>query len=440
MNLLLILYSIAGSILFLLVFPFFLIFVLVSGKHREGLINRLGYYRPAVGKKTKGALRIWVHAASVGEVSAATPVIKELAGDLPAAQIVLSTTTSSGQAAAREALGTMATCVFAPVDLWVSVVFALQTVKPDILVFVETEIWPNWLYLAHLLGIRTVMVNGRISVRSVKGYRRIRPLIGPVLTTMDAFSMIHARDADRLGSLGVPAGKIEVNGNTKYDRLTGLADPSARCTLETLYSLAEDAPVLVAGSLRSGEEAMMLDVFLSVRKSVPDLVCIIAPRHMNRVARIAARAADLGIQVQMRSTLRAAENSRQAALVILDTLGELVETYSVASVVFCGGSLVPLGGQNVLEAAAWGKPVLFGPSMEDFQVEKELLIESGGGSEVSDPGELAEKIRFYLDTPEAAARAGRAGKAIVRANTGASRKHADVILRLVDKNQQVGSD
>ena len=431
MNLLLIIYALSGSILFLLGFPFFLIYALVTGKYREGLINRLGWYRREVGPKAKGTLRIWVHAASVGEVSASVPVIRELVGDLPEADIILSTTTVYGQEAAQKALGDTVNCVFAPVDFVAAVFLAVQTVKPDILVFVETEIWPNWLFMAHLHGIRTIMVNGRISIRSVKGYQKIRPLIGPALDTMAAFSMIREQDAVRLKSLGVPAEKIEVNGNTKYDRLAGMATPETKRTMAALYSLAGDEPVLVAGSLRSGEEVLMLDAFVSVRKRVPDLVCIIAPRHMNRAERIAARAMALGVEVQMRSGLRTAGNSRQAPLVILDTLGELQATYGVASVVFCGGSLVPLGGQNVLEAAAWGKPVLFGPSMEDFQTEKELLIESGGGIEVSGPEDLVKRILFYLSNPEEADRAGRAGRAAVHANVGAARKHVDVILRFV---------
>lgn len=428
MNLAFILYALAGSIGFLLAFPLFLVYTLVSGKHREGLFNRLGYYRHVIGKKAGGTVRIWVHAASVGEVGAAVPIITQLAGDLPAADIILSTTTATGRAAARKALGNQAVCVFAPVDFLFAVALALRTAKPDVLVLVETEIWPNWLYLAHRAGIRTVMVNGRISVRSVAGYRRLRPLIGPVLATMEAFSMIGASDAARLKSLGVPPAKIVSNGNAKYDHLAGAVTPHAKSAMRALFRLDGNGPVLVAGSLRRGEEARLLDTFLEVSRAVPELVCIVAPRHMPRVGKIAARAREMGIPVQLRSALQAPGSRRRARLVILDTLGELQATYSVATVVFCGGSLVPLGGQNVLEAAAWGKPVLFGPSMEDFQAEKELLVASGGGSEVADHRELAEKIKFYLAHPNAAARAGEAGRAMVQANTGAARRHADVIL------------
>ncbi len=431
MNLPLILYNLAGGLGFLLAFPFFLVYTLVSGKQRESLFNRLGYYRREIGGKASGTVRIWVHAASVGEVGAAVPIIAQLAGDLPEAEIILSTTTVTGQAAARKALGAQAASVFAPVDFLPTVALALQTVKPDVLVLVETEIWPNWLYLAHRAGIRTIMVNGRISVRSVNGYRRIQPLIGPVLATMEAFSMIGAPDAARLNSLGVSLGKIVSNGNAKYDHLAGTVTPAAESAMRDLYCLGGDEPVLVAGSLRRGEETLLLDTFLEVSQAVPDLVCIVAPRHMPRAGKIAARAREMGIDFQMRSGLQSTGRLRRARLVILDTLGELPATYSVAAVVFCGGSLVPLGGQNVLEAAAWGKPVLFGPSMEDFQAEKELLVASGGGSEVTDQRELAEKIKFYLAHPDAAAQAGAAGRAMVQANTGAARKHADVILRAI---------
>jgi len=372
-----------------------------------------------------------VHAASVGEVAAAAPIITVLAADLPQAEIVLSTTTAAGQAAARESLGKQATCIYAPIDFLASVAMALRGVQPDILVFIETEIWPNWLYLANRAGIPVVLVNGRISVRSIKGYRRIRALIQPVLQTVAKFSVIGEPDAQRLISLGVGAAKIAVNGNAKYDRLAGAANRDAAQAMAALFNVNVETPVLVAGSLRRGEEGLLLDVFLAVRDAVPNLVCIVAPRHLYRVEKISDRAQTRGIDFELRSGLQMAGRRRQAPLVILDTLGELQAVYSIATVVFCGGSLVPLGGQNVLEAAAWAKPVLFGPSMEDFQAEKELLLAAGGGCEVPDQSVLAEKIRFYLTHPEQAQKAGKAGQAMLLANTGAARKHADVILGLL---------
>ena len=429
MNFPLILYALVGAVGFMLIFPLFLIYILVSGEQRDGLLNRLGYYRGELGPKPAGTLRVWVHAASVGEVAAAAPIIRELKAALPEADIILSTTTVTGQAVARRRVGAQAACVFAPVDFLAAAALALRTARPDVLVLVETEIWPNWLYLAHRAGIRTIMVNGRLSARSAGGYRRIRPLVGPVLAGMGAFSMIGRPDAARLKRLGVPGAKIAVNGNAKYDHLAGVTTTATRDTMAVLYNLVKAAPVLVAGSVRRGEEALLIDTFLAVRETVPDLVCIMAPRHMQRAAKIAARAGALDIDFQMRSGLRASGSERRAPLVILDTLGELQATYSIATVVFCGGSLVPLGGQNVLEAAAWGKPVLFGPSMEDFQVEKESLLACGGGYEVADQRELADKVAFFLAYPEAAARAGQAGQAMVQANTGAARKHAAVVLQ-----------
>jgi len=431
MNLPLIIYAIAGALVLLLSLPFFLIYALATGKHLESLSNRLGNYRRALGSKAAGRTRIWVHAASVGEVAAAAPIIAELSGDLPTADFVVSTTTSAGQAAARESLGSRTTCVYAPVDFLAAIALALQTVQPDVMVFVETEIWPNWLYLSRRFGIPTAVVNGRISGRSIKGYGRIRALVGPVLKTVATFSMIGPSDAKRLKSLGVTAKNIAVNGNAKYDRLAGAATPAAAAAMAALFNLNAGDPVVVAGSLRRGEEGPLLDTFLQIRQMVPAVVWIAAPRHLHRVEKIADRATALGIDFQLRSGLQPPGRERHAALVILDTLGELHAAYSVATVVFCGGSLVPLGGQNVLEAAAWGKPVLFGPSMEDFQGEKELLLASGGGREVRDQEALVDKIHYYLTHPEEAARAGKVGRNMVRANTGAARKHADAILRLL---------
>lgn len=426
-----IIYALTGSFISIIGLPLFLVYARVTGKHRESLANRLGYYRRELMRKDSGRTRVWVHAASVGEVAAAVPIIAEMAGEIPQVEFVLSTTTAAGQAAARESLGAQVTCVYAPVDVMAVVALALRGVQPDILVFIETEIWPNWLYLANRAGIPVVLVNGRISVRSISGYRRIRAMIQPVLQTVAKFSMIGEPDAERLMSLGVGAGNIAVNGNAKYDRLAGAATRDVEQAMAVLFNVNPETPVLVAGSLRRGEEALLLETFLAVRKTVPDLVCIAAPRHLYRVAKIAARAQSLGIDFELRSGLQLSSRQRRAPLVILDTLGELQAVYSAATVVFCGGSLVPLGGQNVLEAAVWGKPVLFGPSMEDFQAEKELLLAAGGACEVPDQDALVEKIHFYLTHPEHAQKAGKAGRAVLLANTGAARKHADVILGLI---------
>ena len=430
-----IIYALTGTFICLLGLPLFLVYARVTGKHRDSIANRLGYYRREVNRKGPGSTRVWVHAASVGEVAAAVPIIAELAGETPQAEFVLSTTTAAGQAAARESLGAQVTCVYAPVDLMAVVALALHGVQPDILVFIETEIWPNWLYLTNRAGIPIVLVNGRISVRSINGYRRIRALIQPVLQTVAKFSMIGEPDAERLMSLGVGAGNIAVNGNAKYDRLAGSATRDVEQAMAALFNVTPETPVLVAGSLRRGEEVLLLETFLAVCKTVPDLVCIAAPRHLCRVQKISARAQSRGIDFQLRSRLQLPSRKRRAPLVILDTLGELPAVYSAATVVFCGGSLVPLGGQNVLEAAAWGKPVLFGPSMEDFQAEKELLLAAGGGCEVPDQAALADKIRFYLTHPEKAQKAGKAGRAMLQANTGAARKHADVILGLIKESR-----
>jgi len=308
---------------------------------------------------------------------------------------------------------------------------ALLTFKPDILICLETEIWPNWLLEAYRMGIKTALVNGRISVRSIKGYLKIRPLIKAALEHVGAFSMIRKEDAGRIKMMGAPAERVAINGNAKYDLLAQHVDVSKKIKIQKLFNLRNNQPVFVAGSTRSSEEEIVLDVYQKTLESFPEALLIIAPRHVERVQHIETLIKDRGFSYQLKTDLDQKNGLRTAPVVLIDTIGDLQTIYSIASVVFCGGSLVPLGGQNILEAAAWGKPVLYGPSMEDFLDAKELLEKTGGGIQVADRQELAEKVGYYLANPEAAGRTGNLAREAVMSNKGAAGKHAEVIHRLL---------
>jgi 3-deoxy-D-manno-octulosonic-acid transferase len=375
-----------------------------------------------------------MHAASVGEVSAAAAIIASLGRLMPDSAVILSTTTEHGLAFAQKKLGTKATCIFAPVDFIVSVRKALSTLRPDILVCLETEIWPNWLMECYRMGIRTALVNGRISVRSIKGYVRIRPLIKETLKHVRAFSMIREGDAKRIKMIGAPEERIQINGNAKYDLLLQNVDMVKKETMEELFTLKGDDPVFVAGSTRPAEEDIVLDVYEKIIRTVPETLLIIAPRHVQRAEQIKTLIEARGFLYQFGSDLKKGD-ARTAQVVIIDTMGDLQAIYSIASIVFCGGSLVPLGGQNVLEAAAWGKPVLYGPSMEDFLDAKELLDKTGGGILVKDGRELADKAQYYLKNPDATERIGTLARKALLSNQGAADKHAAVIFRLLQSDQ-----
>ncbi|NOQ19022.1 MAG: hypothetical protein GQ571_03520 [Desulfobacterales bacterium] len=419
---------------FFIFFPPFWLYTRLTGRYRDGINQRLGFYPKSLVNRISGSPRIWLHAASVGEVSAAVAIIESLERLMPHGAIILSTTTEHGQALARDKLQSKATCVYAPIDFIVSVRKALSTIRPDILVCLETEIWPNWLFEARRMGVRLALTNGRISVRSIKGYLKIRGLIREALRQVEFFSMIREADAQRLMVLGVPREKIVVNGNAKYDLLLPMADPSIKGKIEKFYNLNENIPVFVAGSTRGSEHEIVVDVYEKILETLPETLLIIAPRHLERVRHIKDMVIRRGFSCQFKTDIDKAGGLRTASVVIMDTIGDLQSTYSIASIVFCGGSLEPLGGQNILEAAVWGKPVLYGPSMDDFLDAKALLDKTGGGIQVKDGRELAERALYYLTHPAEADAVGRLAKEAVMLNKGSADKHADVIYRLLNPN------
>jgi len=414
--------------------PPFWLYTRITGRYRDGIHQRLGFYPKSVVDRISGSPRIWLHAASVGEVSAAVAIIESLKRLIPHCAIILSTTTEHGQTSARDKLQSKATCVYAPIDFIVSVRKALSTIRPDILVCLETEIWPNWLFEARRMGVRLALVNGRISVRSIKGYLKIRGLIREALRQVESFSMIREADAQRLMMLGVPREKIVVNGNAKFDLLLPMADAAIKGGIEKFYNLNGNIPVFVAGSTRGSEHEIVVDVYEKILETLPETLLIIAPRHLERVRYIKDMVIRRGFSCQFKTDIDKPGGFRTASVVIMDTIGDLQSTYSIASIVFCGGSLEPLGGQNILEAAVWGKPVLYGPSMDDFLDAKALLDRTGGGIQVKDGRELTERALYYLTHPAEADTVGRLAKEAVMLNKGAADNHADVICRLLNPN------
>jgi 3-deoxy-D-manno-octulosonic-acid transferase len=322
-------------------------------------------------------------------------------------------------------------CFFAPLDILGPTRRAFECFRPDVLVCLETEIWPNLIVGARRAGVRTAIVNGRISVRTVRSYRRLKSLMRYTLSRVDAFSMISMSDADRLASMGALHSKITVNGNAKFDGLDPMDDGGTRKGVMSLLGIDEQTPVLVAGSTRSGEEPILLTAFSAIRKRVPQSVMIIAPRHVERARQILRWVEQQGLEGQLRSQIDGDHKQRCAPVVILDTMGELGDIYSVAHCVFCGGSLVFKGGQNILEPAMWGKPTLYGPSMEDFSDAVDIVQRSGGGVQVTGADDLTAAIIRWFEAPDQALAAGRAARRAILSHTGAAEKHAAVIANLL---------
>lgn len=402
-----------------------------KGDDFERFHQRMGRYAQHLVPVHQRHPCIWIHAVSVGEVGVAAAICNVLPRKFPQCTIVLSSLKEQGLARAKELLDDSISCFFAPLDLVGPTQKALKMFRPDVLVLLETEIWPNLIIGARRMGVRTVIANGRISVRSIKRYLKVRSLMKYTLSHVDAFSMISEDDARRIQSLGAAAERISVNGNAKYDVPDPLKNKQSRKWAQALYGVDADTPVFVAGSTRGNEAQIILDAFVQLRQQYPDAFLIIAPRHIERAGQIAQWVVAQGLTCQLRTQLNGIKNPRHAQVVVLDTIGELSATYGIASMVFCGGSLVPKGGQNIMEPAMWGKPVIYGPSMEDFADAKEMIESNGGGLLVQNAAEIAAVANQWLTYPHQAQAVGRAARQAILPHGGAAEKHAEVIRRLV---------
>jgi 3-deoxy-D-manno-octulosonic-acid transferase len=423
-------YRALTSGVFLTCLPPFWFYTQLSGRYRKGFGERLGFLPGTIPQKRSGSPRVWIHAASLGEVKVARAVADHFHKQVPDTEIVVSTNTDHGRALAEETFRE-SPVVYAPIDFFVTVRKALSAVQPDVMVFLETEIWPAWVTEAHRKGIKTAIVNGRISVRSVQSYRRLRSFFVEVLGKMDAFSMITEEDASRIIEIGADPWKIEVNGNAKYDLLMKEADPDLGGKARKRLNLRPSQHVFIAGSTREGEEEIVLDVYEKMVKRFPDMVLIIAPRHIVRTPAIESLVKSRGYPYQLLTEFEDGNSVRTAPVVIINTFGELFGLYSAGSINFIGASLVPLGGQNPLEAAVWGKMVFYGPHMEDFLDAKALLERVGAGIEVKNGKVFAEKAIWLLDHPESSGHLGMKAREALLRNQGAAEKHAAVITRLL---------
>lgn len=425
-------YNAATTAVFGLGFPAFWLYSNLSGKYKRGFRERLGFLPSGVRRALTGHPRIWIHAVSLGEILVADSVARAIMRRFPKTSLLVSTTTDHGYDRAREVFGHETPVVYAPVDTFFSVRKALGRVRPHAMVFLETEIWPAWIAEARSMGIRTAFVNGRISVRSFEKYRKLRFFFRNVLSKVDAFSMIAQGDAERIVSMGAEAHRVRVNGNAKYDGLADATDKETESRIRRTLNLGGDEPVFVCGSTRGGEESQILEAYEKIRKVYPETLLIVAPRHIERTPQIEELIRRRRIPYQLKSRLDKGKGTRTAPVLILDTFGELFAVYSAATFVYCGASLVPLGGQNPLEPAAWGKPVFYGPSMEDFLDARALLEQCGAEGLVTGPDMLATRAVELLRSPRMLKEQGARAREAVLGSRMASDRHAGVIAELLE--------
>lgn len=421
-------YQLVSWLLFIVAAPFFLLYILTTGKHRQGLKQRLGFL-PEIGFPKNKTIRIWLHAASVGEVQVARALIAQIHQALPEAAIILSTVTRQGYAVANNQLPEDVVCIFAPLDLMGIVNLAINKIRPDIYICLETEIWPNILKQVGKFGAKIILLNGRLSENSFAGYSRIKPFIKEILAGFSLVAVIHEGDAARYKALGVAEEKLRILGNAKYDLTAVQTDPQLAGSYRAILGLHQEQPVLVTGSTHTGEEKLLIDVFRSIQQRLPDLVWVVAPRHLRRLEEIERLLDEHEIAHQRLSNIK--EHGRTTDVVLVDYMGELANIYSIARYVFCGGSLVDRGGHNVLEAAVWGRPVFYGPSMKDFTDAKELLESKNAGFSVCDPMDLAAKIIHFEDHPQEYEAAGKRALQVARTQIGSADKQVALIKEVL---------
>ena len=425
-----ILYNIILMIAALFVAPYFLLKIIFTGKYRQSIVQKLGGRQAKMLANLKDAPRVWIHAVSVGEVTAAAPILASLKMKRPEVEIIFSTSTETGQEMARKFIKGAAAFIYFPLDVQFVVRKMIGLVKPDIFVLVETELWPNFLQVCKKRHIKALMVNGRISPRSYNRYRLTRIFWTRILRNLNAAGMIAEIDAVRLKNIGMDSTKINVLGNAKYDALASLAAPALREEIAHRFNERENERFLVAGSTHEGEEKIIIHVYQELLKHYPDFKLIIVPRHIERTKDVLDLLSQANFDdVVTLSDINNGRRRKDERVMVVDVIGELFKVYSLASIVYCGGSLVPKGGQNILEAAAWGKVIFYGPSMEDFSAEKALMEEAGCGVTIKNAEELLRGIIRMLDNPAEMKQRGERGKAVVLANIGAAARYADLISK-----------
>ncbi len=424
-------YLVYNILLFLGAFflvPYYASKILFTGKYRKSIGPKLGFIDPAVFQVRTGHPRIWVHAVSVGEVTAAAPIVASLRTLYPKACLLFSTSTETGQEMARRMVAAADAVFYYPLDLPCIVRKTLALAKPDIFVPVETELWPNFIRACRAFGAQVVMVNGRISPRSYRRYRLTAFFWKEVLTLVDAAGMISQVDAERIKAIGLASSKVQVLGNAKFDSLAAQADPDLKSEIGRKLGLKDGESVFVAGSTHEGEEQVVFTVFRKLLETYPGFKLILVPRHIERGQAVLTLAKGAGFNdVITMSEILGGKKPAGERVIIVDVIGELFKIYSLATVVYCGGSLVPRGGQNILEPAAWGKVAFYGPFMEDFMDAKALLEEAGAGLTVGDGEELYQGIMGLLSDPGSLAARGEAGRQAVSANRGAAMRYAELI-------------
>jgi 3-deoxy-D-manno-octulosonic-acid transferase len=413
--------------LFALVFllPMMVLLTLFSKKYRARIPQRLGIGLRVPGK-INGRPRVWVHALSVGEVISAKPLLKALRREIPECELFFSSVTQGGQLVAQEMAVDVDQFIAFPFDFFFTVKRFIARVQPDIFVLVETDFWPNSIWQFKKNNIPSVLVNGRIAQRSFDRYCLVKPIFASFFNSFSALAMQMENGRNQLQQLGVEPHKVASYGNLKFDLDFQMKNAPE---LSNLTRHFKDKFVFVAGSSHDGEESILLESFAQLVKKHDNLVLVIAPRDINRAQSVFEIAKKIGLSTVLECDLMASTGQ----VIVLNTVGKLVYLYHYADLSFVGGSLVDERGHNPLEPAYWGKPVLFGPYMDDFFEASHDLIEAEAATQVT-PDTLSETIRQLIVNPDLRKKMGRNAAAFVYKHRGAAKSYAKFIKTLLVKH------
>ena len=403
-----------------------LLYLLSRSKYRGHLAGRLGRL-PDLSPLKGRSPRIWVHALSVGEVNAASALVTAISQRWQGAGIICSATTATGLTAFKKKLDRTAHVITtAPFDLLPLVNKVIKAISPDCFILVETDVWPNWIWSMRHSGIPTMLVNGSLSSSSAERLSHLGPVKDILYGGFDLLAMQSPYDRERLLRLGFSTDRVSAPGNLKYDLEVPQIDESEKVLLRGAIGLEPTAPLWVAGSTHPGEEKLILAAHKGLKHVFPGLQLLLAPRDPKRGPELESLAREMGFKAVRRS---AVEKSGDVDIVVLDTLGELLKCYSLCDVAFVGGTLVNIGGHNLLEPAAYGVPVLFGPYVESARTIAEDLLTCGGGRRVSGKEELQGVLNKLLEDSSERRNVGDRAKDLLQKNQGAVSRYLDLVAK-----------
>jgi len=427
------LYNILFFIVMILGFPLIIPMVLISDKRRRTVLQRLGIARlprELTRKRpdTSEKKRVWIHALSVGEVLSSIPLVKGLKMYSNTREIVFSASTKTGFDIAKQYLAnTVHSIFYFPYDLTFSVKHIVQRIDPAVVVIVETDIWPNFLFEMKKRQVPVILINARLSKKSFFGYKRLGLFAKQVFLNFFHICTQSLEDAGRFQELGVPFDRITITGNVKFDVTHQIQGSQETDSLRQSMHIQNARKIFLAGSTHPGEESMLLDAFSRIKNQAGDLLLIVAPRNPERAGSVSRMFNSAGYSVGLMKELKKISSGKRLDVIIIDTMGLLKKLYAIADIAFIGGSLVNCGGHNPLEPAAFSKPIIFGHDMSDFADISRMLLDAKGAVRVKDAKDLYKALVSLMENDKRALEMGKNALGVLTANKGAVEKTIKVI-------------